>query len=227
MRHGRPKPLYADLPFELYVLPVTMLEQNCSILVDPDTREALLIDPGGEVQGILGVLATLKARPKQIWLTHGHFDHVGGAAELREAFGIPVLGPHADDAWLVEDVEAQGRFFGIEDPGRSITPDRWLKDGETLLFAGGTFVVRHCPGHTPGHVVFLDSGHDLGFVGDVLFHGSIGRSDFPRGDHATLLASIRQHLLSLPDSFRFIPGHGMASTIGVERKENPYLREIV
>ena len=226
--HGyRPRPLYADLPFDLYVLPVTELAQNCSILVNRDSREAVLIDPGGEPQSIIAVLAALKARPQQIWLTHGHFDHVGGAADLKEAFGIPVLGPQRADDWLVEHVEEQGAFFGMAEPGRSVTPDRWLEHGDVLSFAGADFEVRHCPGHTPGHVIFVDAAHNIGFVGDVLFHGSIGRSDFPRGDHGQLMRSIREHLLSLPDAFRFIAGHGMASTIGEERRSNPYLAEIV
>ncbi len=226
--HGRkPKPLYADLPFELYVLPVTELEQNCSILVDRDSRDAVLIDPGGDVPGILRVLATLRAKPVQVWLTHGHFDHVGGAAELKEAFGIPAIGPHEADAFLVEHVEEQGRFFGMPEPGRSITPDRWLAHGETLAFAGATFEVRHCPGHTPGHVALIDAAHNIGFVGDLLFQGSIGRSDLPGGDRDALMRSLREQLLSLTDDFRFIPGHGMASTIGAERTSNPYLTDIV
>ena len=225
--HGRkPKPLYRDLPFDLYVLPVTELEQNCSILVDRDNREAVLVDPGGDVEGILRVLATLRARPAKIWLTHGHFDHVGGAAKLKEAFDIPVIGPHESDAFLVEHVEEQGRFFGLP-AGRSITPDKWLNEGDALDFAGATFEVRHCPGHTPGHVAFIDTAHNIGFVGDLLFQGSIGRSDLPGGSREALMQSLREKLLSLPDDFRFIPGHGMASTIGAERANNPYLTEIV
>ena len=226
--HGyKPRPMFGDLPFQLYVLPVTELAQNCSILRNKKSREAVLIDPGGEPELLLAALAALKAKPVAIWLTHGHFDHVGGAAAIKEALNIPVIGPHEDDAWLVENVEEQGRFFGMPDPGRSITPDRWLKEGDTLNFSGATFQVRHCPGHTPGHVVLIDEAHKIGFLGDVLFKGSVGRSDFPRGDRAQLMASIRDKLLGLPDDFRFIAGHGEPSTIGEERQNNPYIAEIV
>jgi len=219
--------MFADLPFSLHVLPVTPFAQNCSVLVAPD-GEAVVIDPGGDVPAILRLLTEHRATVREIWLTHGHFDHVGGTAELKEALGgdVPVLGPHADDAWLVENVQTQAAFFGLADAGRSITPDRWLAEGDSLSLGEATFTVRHCPGHTPGHVLFLSEAHRIGFVGDVLFAGSIGRTDFPGGDHATLLANIRDKLLTLPDDFRFVPGHGPASTIGRERKGNPFLAEI-
>ena len=220
--------MFADLPFALHVLPVTPFAQNCSVLVAPD-GEAVVVDPGGDVPAILRLLTEHHARVQAIWLTHGHFDHVGGAADLKEALGgaVPVLGPHADDAWLVENVAEQAAFFGLGDAGRSITPDRWLKEGDVLKLGEARFTVRHCPGHTPGHVLFIDADHRIGFVGDVLFAGSIGRTDLPGGDHATLLNNIRRKLLSLPDDVRFIPGHGPASTIGRERASNPFLAEIV
>ena len=219
---------FADLPFALHVLPVTPFAQNCSVLIAPQ-GEAVVIDPGGDVPAILRLLTERRARVQEIWLTHGHFDHVGGAADLKEALGgtVPVLGPHRDDAWLVENVEEQAAFFGLADAGRSITPDRWLEEGDVLKLGVARFGVRHCPGHTPGHVVFVDATHRIGFVGDVLFAGSIGRTDFPGGDHATLLASIRDKLLSLPDDFRFVPGHGPASTIGHEKRSNPFLVDCV
>jgi len=219
---------FADLPFALHVLPVTPFAQNCSLLIAPD-GETVVIDPGGDVPAILRMLAEQKARVREIWLTHGHFDHVGGAAALKEALGasVPVLGPHRNDAWLVENVEEQAVFFGLVDAGRGVTPDRWLKEGDTLAVGEAVFTVRHCPGHTPGHVLFIDEEHRIAFVGDVLFAGSIGRTDFPGGDHAALLANIRDKLLSLPDDVRFIPGHGPASTIGRERKSNPFLADIV
>ena len=218
----------ADTPYEVHVLPVTAFMQNCSLLIDVDTRAAVVIDPGGDVLDILRLIAERRAKVQAIWLTHGHFDHVGGAAELKQALGgaVPVLGPHPDDAWLVENVEAQAAFFGLAEAGRSITPDAWLDEGDALELGAATFAVRHCPGHTPGHVLFLDMAHDLGFVGDVLFAGGIGRTDFPGGDHGALLRCIRDKLLSLPDDFRFIPGHGPASTIGDERRSNPFLADI-
>lgn len=219
--------LPSDLPFALHVLPVTPFAQNCSLLIAPD-GEAVVIDPGGDVPAILQLLVEQRARVREIWLTHGHFDHVGGAAELKKALGgVPVLGPHRGDAWLVQNVEEQAAFFGLADAGRSVTPDRWLEEGETLSLGDAPFTVRHCPGHTPGHVLFIDEDHRIAFVGDVLFAGSIGRTDFPGGDHATLLANIRDKLLSLPDDVRFIPGHGPASTIGRERNSNPFLADIV
>ena len=221
---------FADLPFALHVLPVTPFAQNCSLLIAPD-GEAVVIDPGGDVPGILRLLTELRAKVRAIWLTHGHFDHVGGAAALKEALGsVPVLGPHREDAWLVEHVEEQAAFFGLADAGRSVTPDRWLEEGDVLKLGAATFTVHHCPGHTPGHVLFLDADHRIAFVGDVLFAGSIGRTDFKRlhpSDQETLLANIRDRLLVLPDDVRFIPGHGPASTIGHERRTNPFLADIV
>ncbi len=219
---------YPAPPYELHILPVTGFAQNCSLLVDIDTRVAAVVDPGGDVPAILRLIAEKRAEVRAIWLTHGHFDHVGGAAELKEQLGgnVPVLGPHRGDAWLVENVEEQAAFFGLADAGRSITPDEWLDEGDELTLGAAAFTVRHCPGHTPGHVLFLDMGHGLGFVGDVLFAGGIGRTDFPGGDHAMLLRCIREKLLSLSDDFRFVPGHGPMSTIGNERRSNPFLANI-
>ena len=218
--------MFADLPFHLQIIPVTPFAQNCSVLIEPDERRAVIIDPGGDAHLIMQALAEARATPQAIWLTHGHFDHVGGAAQLKEALGVDVLGPHRDDDWLVEHVQEQGAFFGV-DAGRSVTPDRWLSHGEALQIGKAQFKVRHCPGHTPGHVIFVDEAHRIGFFGDVLFRGSIGRTDFPRGDHAQLLASIAERILTLPDDFRFIPGHGPPSTVGEERRSNPYLAELV
>ncbi len=216
-------------PYELHILPVTGFAQNCSLLVDIETRAAIIVDPGGDVPTILRLIAESRADVQAIWLTHGHFDHVGGTAELKRMLGgkVPVMGPHRDDAWLVENVEEQAAFFGLAEAGESITPDRWLDEGDELTLGAATFGVRHCPGHTPGHVLYLDTAHRLGFVGDVLFAGGIGRTDFPGGDHATLLRCIRDKLLTLPDDFRFVPGHGPMSTIGDERRANPFLADIV
>ncbi len=216
----------AHATFDVVVVPVTPFAQNCSLLIDHDSRETVVIDPGGDVPHILRALAEHGARPAAIWLTHGHFDHVGGAAQLREELDIPVLGPHRDDDWLVEHVEEQAAYFGLGDAGRGLTPNRWLRHGEQLRLGAARFQVRHCPGHTPGHVIFVNIAQRIGFFGDVLFAGSIGRTDFPRGDHARLLRSIAAHILTLPDDFRFIPGHGPASTVGTERRGNPHLAEL-
>jgi glyoxylase-like metal-dependent hydrolase (beta-lactamase superfamily II) len=214
-----------DVPFSAAIVPVTPLMQNCTILVCNITRQAAIVDPGGDVPLILQSLERLEARPEAIWLTHGHFDHVGGAAELREKLDIPVIGPHREDEWLLSDVEAQAEMFGVPG-GRSVTPDRWLEEGDTVTFGEHAFEVRHCPGHTPGHVLYVNRAAGAGLFGDVLFHGSIGRTDFPRSDHGALMRCIREKILTLPDDLEFIPGHGPPSTIGEERANNTFLRQL-
>ena len=210
-------------PFRLGVLPVTPLQQNCSILVCARTGRAAIVDPGGDVEDIVRGIGEMKAQPEAIWLTHGHFDHVGGAAELAERYGIPVVGPHHGDDWLLAEVEEQGRLFGVPG-GRNVTPDRWLEEGDSVSFGEVTFAVRHCPGHTPGHVLFVHEEARLGLFGDVLFKGAIGRTDFPRSDHEALLRGIREKILTLPDDLAFVPGHGPMSTVGEERRSNPFLQ---
>ena len=211
-----------QVPFHVEVAPVTPLRQNCSILRCHATGRAVAVDPGGDVALIRSMLERMNAKLEAIWLTHGHFDHVGGAAELAEATNVPVIGPHRDDAWLLEAVAEQAAMFGVEG-GRDVSPDRWLEEGDTVRFGEVTFQVRHLPGHTPGHVVFVNRPAKLALVGDVLFAGSIGRTDFPRSDHAALMAGIRDKLLTLDDDLVFIPGHGPTSTIGEERRTNPFL----
>lgn len=210
-------------PIQIIVVPVTGFQQNCSIIFDKATRKGAVVDPGGDVDVILDAVAKHGVEVELVALTHGHLDHVGGAAELSERLGVQVIGPHRDDQKLLDRVEEQARQFGV-DGLRSVTPDRWLEEGDTLDMAGRSFEVLHCPGHAPGHVVFFDRDLRFAISGDVLFAGSVGRTDLPGGDHETLIASIRDKMLPLGDDVSFLPGHGPASTIGHERKTNPFLR---
>ena len=216
-------PTAAEPPIQIIVVPVTPFQQNCSVVFDRATRKGAVIDPGGDVDAIVDVLSKNGIEVELIALTHGHLDHVGGAAELAERLGVQVIGPHRDDQMLLDRVEEQARQFGVAGL-RSVTPDRWLEEGDTLEMAGRSFEVLHCPGHAPGHVVFFDRGLRFALSGDVLFAGSVGRTDLPGGNHETLIASIRDKLLPLGDDVSFLPGHGPASTIGNERKTNPFLR---
>ena len=210
-------------PFQIAVVPVTPLQQNCSILVCTKTDQAAIVDPGGDVPEIMAALKKLGAKARAIWLTHGHFDHAGGAMELAAKTGAKIHGPHADDKWLLDQVASQCMLYGV-DGGRDVTPDVWLEEGDTVRFGEVSFDVLQCPGHTPGHVLFLNREAKIGLFGDVLFKGSIGRTDFDRGDHAALLAGIKEKIFPLPDDFAFIPGHGEFSTVGEEKRSNPFLR---
>jgi hydroxyacylglutathione hydrolase len=206
------------------IVPVTVMEQNCTLLWDDTTGSAVVIDPGGDIPRILAALRAENLAPEAIWLTHGHLDHAGGAEALRTALGgIPLLGPHQADATLLAAIPDQAAMFGVTGFDAA-NPDRFLTDGEILPLGNHRFTVRHTPGHAPGHVVFLDEEARFGHVGDVLFRGSIGRTDLPGGHHATLLESIARVLLTLPDDFTFICGHGPGSTIGAERRSNPFLQ---
>ncbi len=205
------------------VVPVTPFQQNCTILWDDTTLEAVVVDPGGEVLHILKTLEQLKLRLTTILLTHGHMDHAGGADELREQTGAPVVGPDQRDAFLLAGLAEQGAKYGIEG-SRNVTPDRWLVEGDTVRIGQEDFAVRHCPGHTPGHVVFINQALRVALVGDVLFRGSVGRSDFPYGDGAALVQGITTKLLPLGDDISFLCGHGPGGTFGVERQTNPFLQ---
>ena len=204
---------------EFTILPVTPYQQNCSLVWD-DAGRAALIDPGGEAERLLAEVARRGLTLERLLLTHGHLDHVGAAVEIRDALGIPIIGPQREEQYWLVILPRQAELFGFP-PIAPFTPDAWLEDGDTVDVGALRFDVLHCPGHTPGHVVFYQREARLAFVGDVLFKGSIGRTDFPRGDHQTLIRSIREKLFPLGDEVRFVPGHGPESTFGTERRGAP------
>ncbi len=206
------------------IIPVTPFQQNCTLLWDEASLRGSVIDPGGEVDRILAAIGELKLAIDSILLTHGHMDHAGGAAELKEALPgtPPVIGPDRRDAFLLEDLEAQGARYGMA--ARNLVPDQWLAEGDTVPIGGEDFGVLHCPGHTPGHVVFVQAALRVAVVGDVLFRGSVGRTDFAYGDQEALLAAIHGKLLPLGDDIAFLCGHGPGSSFGQERRSNPFLR---
>ena len=210
-------------PLKVTVVPVTPFQQNCSIVACTATNRAAIVDPGGDVARIREAIEQLKVEPEKILLTHGHLDHAGGAAELSEALSLPIEGPDERDAFLMENLEAQGARFGIPDM-RNVKPTRWLVEGETVSVGELTFSVLHVPGHTPGHLVFVNAPARFALVGDTLFQGSVGRTDFPYGDHAQLIDAIKTKLLPLGDDVTILPGHGPASTIGAERSGNGFLQ---
>jgi len=203
------------------IVTVTPFQQNCTLIWDDATKVGAVIDPGGEIDRIKAVIAEVGMKPEKIVLTHGHIDHAGGAKALSEDLGVPIEGPHEADRLLLDNLEAQGRAYGME--ARNVTPDRWLDEGDTVEIGPHTFAIRHCPGHSPGSVVLLNEAHKFMIVGDVLFRGSIGRTDFPYGDHDALINAIKSKLLVLGDEWAFICGHGPGSTIGLERRTNPFI----
>lgn len=203
------------------IIPVTPFEQNCTLLWCDETRRAAVVDPGGDVERILQAIERLDLRVEKILITHGHIDHAGGAAELAERLAVPIEGPHEEDRFWIDGMPQQALTFGFPNV-RAFTPDRWLKQGDRVQVGNLELQVLHCPGHTPGHVVFFDDEAKLALVGDVLFRGSIGRTDFPKGDFDALIGSIRQKLWPLGDDVAFISGHGPMSTFGDERSDNPF-----
>lgn len=209
-------------PIRALIAPVTPLQQNCTIVWCAKTLKAAVIDPGGEVPLLQSALEQQGLTLEKIWITHGHLDHAGGTAALKEATGVPIEGPHPEDAFWIDQIEASGARWGMPD-ARGFTPDRWLGDGDRVQLGETEFEVYHCPGHTPGHVIFFHREARFAQVGDVLFQGSIGRTDLPGGDLTTLLAGIERELLVLPDSTIVYSGHGPTTTIGVERGTNPFL----
>lgn len=204
------------------IVPVTPFQQNCTILFDEATRRGVVVDPGGDVETLQKVIAENGLTIEAIWLTHGHLDHAGGAMELKEALGVDIIGPHEADAPLLARIADQARNYGIEGLA-NCTPDRYLAEGEKVSFGEHEFEVLHCPGHAPGHVVYYNRAAKLAHVGDVLFSGSIGRTDLPGGDHETLIRSIKEKLLPLGDEIGFICGHGPGGRFGEERRNNPFL----
>lgn len=203
-------------------IPVTAFQQNCSLVWCNQTQEAAVIDPGGDLEAIEWEIDRLGLQLKAIWVTHAHIDHAGGVADLADKYQLDIIGPHEGDQFWIDGLAQQGAMFGFP-PSRSFVPTRWLHDGDTVQIGKETLQVRHCPGHTPGHVVFHAPQIERCFVGDVLFAGSIGRTDFPQGNHQQLIDSIVQRLWPMGDATVFIPGHGPESSFGRERKTNPYV----
>ncbi len=209
---------------QVAIIPVTAFQQNCTLVWDADTKQAAVFDPGGDIDLVTERIREFGLDVKAIYLTHGHIDHAGGAMELKEKLDVPIIGPHKDDEFLLAGLEEQAKMFGVEESVRNVTPDQWLKDGDTIKVGESTFQVVHCPGHSPGSVVYYNADNNYAQVGDVLFAGSIGRTDLPRGNHADLISSIKDKLLPLGDNITFISGHGPDSTFGRERESNPFLK---
>lgn len=204
------------------IIPVTPFQQNCTLIWDEATKVGAVVDPGGDLDQIERAIAETGIKVEKILLTHGHIDHAGGAEDLRAKLGVKIEGPHKADIILLEGLEKQGKLYGIEGV-RNVTPDRWLNEGDTVNVAGHTFEIYHCPGHSPGSVVFFNKAQRFALVGDVLFRGSIGRTDFPYGDHDALINAIKTKLFPLGDDVAFICGHGPPGQFGVERETNPFV----
>ncbi|MFP1907725.1 MBL fold metallo-hydrolase [Lonsdalea quercina] len=207
------------------IIPVTAFSQNCTLLWSEASGDAALVDPGGEAEKIKQAVAEAGVTVKLILLTHGHLDHVGAAAELADYYQVSIKGPQRADAFWLDGLPAQSRMFGLDDC-QPLTPDEWLEEGDTVTIGDVHLSVLHCPGHTPGHIVFFCESDRLAISGDVIFRGGVGRSDFPQGNHDALIQSITAKLLPLGDDVAFIPGHGPMSTLGEERLTNPFLQGI-
>jgi len=206
------------------VIPVTPFQQNCSVIWCEKTMRGAVVDPGGDLDRVLQVVLERGITLEKILITHGHLDHAAATADLAEALGLPIEGPHRDDKFWIDGIPEQAARYGFP-PARSFEPDRWLVQGDTVGLGKAEFAVVHCPGHTPGHVVFVDLAARFALVGDVLFRGSIGRSDLPRGNQADLIRSIRERLFPLGDDIVFVPGHGPMSSFGHERQSNPFVAD--
>lgn len=204
--------------------PVTPFQQNCSLIWCPETMRGALVDAGGEAEQLLAAAERRGVTLEKLLVTHGHLDHAGAVKDIAEKLNLPIEGPHRDDAFWIEGMPQAAKQYGFP-PSRSFTPDRWLENGDTVTLGNLTLDVYHCPGHTPGHVVFVHAPSRVALVGDVLFQGSIGRTDFPRGNHEDLIRSIRERLFPLGDDITFVPGHGPLSTFGQERASNPYVSD--
>ncbi|MGL6161231.1 MBL fold metallo-hydrolase [Microbulbifer sp.] len=212
------------MSLKFHTVPVTPFQQNCTLLWCEDSKRAAVVDPGGDIERILSAVEERGLKLEKILLTHGHLDHVGGTAQLAKQLQLPVEGPHREDGFWIEQLPLQTQMFGFP-PVETFTPDRWLEQGDRVTVGDEELEIYHCPGHTPGHVIFFHRPSGLALVGDVLFAGSIGRTDFPKGDHDTLIRSITEKLWPLGDEVRFIPGHGPMSTFGEERRSNPFVAD--
>ena len=212
------------MPIQCVIVPVTPYQQNCSVIKCETSGRAAIVDPGGDVDRILAAVQQLDATVEKIILTHAHMDHCAAAGMLRQQLEVPIEGPHRDDQFWLDKLPEWCRMSGFP-PADAFLPDRWLQQGDTVTVGEQVLKVLHCPGHTPGHVVFLYEPQRVAWVGDVLFQGSIGRTDFPRGNHEQLVASIRDRLFPLGDDITFIPGHGPTSTFGQERRSNPFVAD--
>lgn len=206
------------------IVPVTPFEQNCSLVWCDSTGEAALVDAGGDIDRLLAAVAEEGVTLVKLLVTHAHIDHAGAVAALAEQFDLPIEGPHPGDQFWIDKLDDQARMFRFP-TSRPFVPTRWLDQDDVVTLGAETFYVRHCPGHTPGHVVFISVSAGVSFVGDVIFAGSIGRTDFPMGDHQTLIDAIKRELFTLPEDMRFVPGHGPMSTIGHERRTNPFVAD--
>jgi glyoxylase-like metal-dependent hydrolase (beta-lactamase superfamily II) len=211
---------------KIKIIPVTPFAQNCSLLICEATQKAALVDPGGDIEKIFEVIKKESVTIEKILLTHGHLDHCGASKQIRDQLNIPIEGPHIEDQFWIDQLEEQSKQFSLPHSS-SFIPDRYLTDNEIVEFGDIKLRVKHCPGHTPGHVIFFSAQNNVAIVGDVLFAGSIGRTDFPRGDHDALINAITTKLWPLGDNVTFIPGHGPTSTFGAERQTNPYVADSV
>ena len=210
------------MKIQIAIIEVTPFQQNCALIWDEESKAGAVFDPGGDVPRILKVIEDSGVQVKDIFLTHGHIDHAGGAAELAEKLGVKITGPGIEDEFLLQGMAVQGRQFGLV--AQNCTPDAWLKEGDKITICSAEFEVLHCPGHTPGHMVFVNHAANFGVFGDVLFRNSVGRTDFEYGNGRALIHAIKTKLLELPDDFAFICGHGVASTIGAEKRSNPFIQ---
>ena len=208
---------------KISIVPVTEYQQNCSIVYDENSKDAVVIDPGGDVDKISNAVEQLDVNVQAVWLTHGHLDHAGGAEAAKTKFDVQIIGPHEADKPILDSIEMMAAGYGLSGMFNA-TPDRWLSDGETLSVGSHEFEVRHCPGHAPGHVIYVNHSEKIIVMGDVLFRGSIGRTDLPGGNHQQLLDSIAEKVMTLDDEYQFICGHSEPSTVGHERATNPFLQ---